>query len=60
MEEKVKIQQEENPVPLWIKLMWGAFVLWGLGYLASYWWPDLIQWFQATNPDATQWRDYLK
>jgi Kef-type K+ transport system membrane component KefB len=58
MEEKVKIQQEENPVPFWIKLMWGIFILWGLYYLASYWFPDLVRWIESTNPDAIQWHGY--
>jgi hypothetical protein len=59
MDEKVKIEQKENPVPLWVKLMWGIFILWGFYYLGRYWLPDLAQWFQAADPDQIQWRDYL-
>jgi Kef-type K+ transport system membrane component KefB len=58
MEERVKIEQEEHPVPTWIKLMWGVFIAWGLFYLGSYWLPDLARWVKSTDPDATQWHDY--
>lgn len=59
MEEKTEIEQKDNPIPLWIKLMWGLFIIWGLIYLASYWLPDLAQWLKTTNPDAAQWHDYV-
>lgn len=59
MDEQVQIEQDENPVPAWIKWMWALFALWGLFYLASYWFPDLARWLATTNPDATQWQDYV-
>ena len=58
MDEKVKIEQKENPPPIWVKLLWGVFILWGLLYLSAYWFPDLARWMTTTEPDATQWRDY--
>jgi len=57
MEEKTEIEQKDNPTPLWIKLMWGLFAIWGVIYLAIYWLPDFEQWLKATNPDAVQWHD---
>lgn len=60
MEEKIKLEPQENPVPLWIKVMWGVFIVWGLIYLASYWLPDLAHWMHTTNPDASQWHEYIK
>ncbi len=60
MEDKARMEQQENPVPKWIKLMWGAFILWAIIYMASYWLPDLYRWIQTADPDATQWQDYKK
>jgi hypothetical protein len=58
MEEEVKIEQEENPIPPWIKWMWGLFLLWALIYLGRYWAPDLARWVTAADPDVAQWADY--
>lgn len=58
MEERVEIEQEENPVPAWIKWMWGIFIFWGLIYMGIYWLPDFARWMKGGDPDATQWRDY--
>ncbi|MBI4378693.1 MAG: hypothetical protein HY578_06330 [Nitrospinae bacterium] len=60
MEEKTKIGQQDNPLPLWIKLIWGIFIIWGLIYLAIYWRPDFSHWLKTTNPDTTQWQDYRR
>ncbi len=53
MEEKVRA--EEHPVPLWIKVMWGVFLLWALAYMALYWAPDLSRWMAGGDPDRIQW-----
>jgi hypothetical protein len=54
----VKIDQEENPPPIWIKLIWGVFVIWALLYLSLYWFPDLQRWAKTSDPDQAQWQDY--
>ncbi len=56
MEEGSKIGIEDNPVPGWVKVMWGIFAIWGLIYLTVYWLPDLAHWMHTTDPDATQWK----
>jgi hypothetical protein len=58
LEQKVKIDQEENPPPIWIKLIWGVFVIWALLYLSLYWFPDLQRWAKTSDPDQAQWQDY--
>jgi hypothetical protein len=58
VEEKVKIDQEEHAPPIWIKLLWGLLLIWGLLYLSLYWVPDLQRWSKTTDPDGTQWQDY--
>ncbi|MDH4101394.1 MAG: hypothetical protein OEV28_12570 [Nitrospirota bacterium] len=60
MEEKTRPEQQENPIPLWIKIMYAVFVAWALFYLSTYWFPDLSRWMQSTNPDATQWQGHQK
>ena len=57
MPEKIQMEPRENPVPLWVKLMWGIFILWGLFYLIAYGLPDLGKWLSAEEPDAVQWKD---
>lgn len=60
MEGKEKIELQENSIPIWIKLLWGIFIIWALIYLSSYWIPDLAHWMKTTDPDATQWQRYIK
>lgn len=58
MEDKSDIGIQDNPVPFWIKIMWGIFAIWGLAYLTIYWLPDLNHWIHSTDPDSSQWREY--
>ena len=60
MDEKARPEQSDNPIPLWIKIMWALLAVWGIFYLSTYWFPDLNRWLQTTNPDATQWQGHPK
>jgi len=60
MEEKTKMELQDNPPPKWVKIMWGIFTIWAIFYMVSYWLPDLTRWLKTAEPDTAQWQDYKK
>lgn len=44
-----KFEYVGNNIPLFIKIVWILLILWGVGYLINYSWPDLKMWLNLSK-----------
>lgn len=44
--ETDELRYKGSHVPRVIRLVWTAFIIFALAYLARYMWPDLVEWMK--------------